>query len=41
MGIMVIVFGLLVNIASILQYRRGMASLRSPEFIEGYSFWLH
>ncbi|ENX13462.1 hypothetical protein F894_01671 [Acinetobacter sp. CIP 51.11] len=41
LGIAVIVFGMWVNFASILQYRRGMASLRSPEFIEGYSFWLH
>lgn len=36
LGIAVIVFGMLVNFASILQYRRGLTSLRPPEFIEGY-----
>ncbi len=36
LGIVVIVFGMLVNFASILQYRRGLISLRPPEFIEGY-----
>ncbi|CAM9237705.1 hypothetical protein F925_00164 [Acinetobacter lwoffii NCTC 5866 = CIP 64.10 = NIPH 512] len=36
MGIAVIVFCMLVNIASILQYRGGWTSLGPPEFIEGY-----
>ncbi|UUS64514.1 DUF202 domain-containing protein [Acinetobacter sp. YH12068_T] len=36
LGIAVIVFGLLVNFASILQYRRGLSSLTEQEFIEDY-----
>ncbi|TQR65946.1 YidH family protein [Acinetobacter sp. RF14B] len=36
LGIAVIVFGLLVNIGSILQYRTGLKSLNPAEFIEGY-----
>ena len=36
LGIAVIVFGMLVNLASILQYRRGLHSLTEQEFIEAY-----
>ncbi|WP_297428377.1 DUF202 domain-containing protein [uncultured Acinetobacter sp.] len=36
LGIAVIVFGLLVNFASILQYRRGLRSLTEQELIEDY-----
>lgn len=36
LGIAVIVFGILVNAGSILQYRRGLRSLTPNEFIDGY-----
>ncbi len=36
LGVAVIAFGMLVNTASIMQYRRGLASLTEKEFIEGY-----
>lgn len=36
LGIAVIVFGMLVNVGSILQYRHGLRSLMEQEFIEGY-----
>jgi putative membrane protein len=36
LGIAIIVFGMLVNIASILQYRRGLKALSPAEFIDGY-----
>jgi putative membrane protein len=36
LGVAVIAFGMLVNIGSILQYRRGLRSLSPAEFIDEY-----
>lgn len=45
LGIAVIVFGMLVNVASIAQYRRGLRSLTDQEFIQDYQtqhpIWLN